>query len=37
MPPEKAGGKLPRPSVKDFETWVKMGAPDPRDGALKNR
>ena len=32
MPPEKSGGKLPEAVIKDFETWVKMGAPDPRDG-----
>ncbi len=32
MPPEKAGGKLPDEVIKDFETWVQMGAPDPRDG-----
>jgi hypothetical protein len=35
MPPEKAGGKLPDAIVKDLEAWVKMGAPDPRDGAAK--
>jgi cytochrome c553 len=29
MPPK---GKLPDSVVKDFEAWVKMGAPDPRDG-----
>ncbi len=29
MPPK---GKLPDAVVKDFEAWVKMGAPDPRDG-----
>ena len=32
MPPQKEGGKLPDNVVADFETWVKMGAPDPRDG-----
>jgi hypothetical protein len=32
MPPAKAGGKLPDDVVKDFEKWVQMGAPDPRDG-----
>ena len=32
MPPEKSGGKLPDAVIKDFETWVKMGAPDPREG-----
>jgi hypothetical protein len=31
MPP---GGRLPEEVVKDFETWVRMGAPDPRDGSL---
>jgi hypothetical protein len=30
MPPD---GKLPGAVVADFEAWVKMGAPDPRDGA----
>ena len=25
-------GKLPPAVVADFETWIKMGAPDPRDG-----
>ena len=29
MPPK---GKLPDAVVADFEAWVKMGAPDPRDG-----
>ena len=32
MPPDKSGGKLPDAVIKDFETWVKMGAPDPREG-----
>ena len=32
MPPEKNGGKLPDAVIKDFEAWVKMGAPDPREG-----
>lgn len=32
MPPEKSGGKLPDAVIADFERWVKMGAPDPRDG-----
>jgi hypothetical protein len=27
MPPK---GKLPQSVVKDFETWIKMGLPDPR-------
>jgi hypothetical protein len=35
MPPEKSGGRLPDSIIADFETWVKMGAPDPRDGATK--
>jgi hypothetical protein len=35
MPPEKEGGKLPDPVIKDFETWVASGAPDPRDGAAR--
>jgi hypothetical protein len=30
MPPD---GKLPGAVVADFEAWVRMGAPDPRDGA----
>ena len=29
MPPKK---KLPAAVVADFRTWIKMGAPDPRDG-----
>src|SRR5262245_57481951 len=29
MPPK---GKLPDSVIADFEAWVKMGAPDPRDG-----
>jgi hypothetical protein len=29
MPPKE---KLPDQVIADFETWVKMGAPDPRDG-----
>jgi hypothetical protein len=35
MPPKKAGGKLPDTVIKDFETWINMGAPDPRDGSAK--
>ena len=35
MPPEKKGGKLPDAVIADFEKWVQMGAPDPRDGAAK--
>ncbi|MBA4191515.1 MAG: hypothetical protein C0467_26345 [Planctomycetaceae bacterium] len=29
MPPK---GKLPDAVIADFEAWVRMGAPDPRDG-----
>ncbi len=29
MPPD---GKLPESVIGDFETWIAMGAPDPRDG-----
>src|SRR5262245_24648482 len=29
MPPK---GKLADKVIADFETWIKMGAPDPRDG-----
>ncbi len=29
MPPK---GKLPESVIKDFETWIAMGAPDPRTG-----
>jgi cytochrome c553 len=32
MPPQKSGGKLPDNVIADFEKWVKMGAPDPREG-----
>ncbi|WP_158545360.1 PSD1 and planctomycete cytochrome C domain-containing protein [Bremerella cremea] len=35
MPPEDNGGKLPAHVIRDFETWVRMGAPDPRDGPAK--
>jgi hypothetical protein len=31
MPPEKEGGKLPVAAIADFEKWIRMGAPDPRD------
>ena len=34
MPPKE---KLPDAVIADFETWVKMGAPDPRDGAAQAR
>ncbi|MEZ6141717.1 MAG: PSD1 and planctomycete cytochrome C domain-containing protein [Zavarzinella sp.] len=30
MPPS---GKLPDPVIKNFEQWIKMNAPDPREGA----
>ncbi|HSI14481.1 MAG TPA: PSD1 and planctomycete cytochrome C domain-containing protein [Chthoniobacter sp.] len=35
MPPEKDGGKLPDNVIADFEKWILMGAPDPRDGEAK--
>jgi hypothetical protein len=35
MPPKKSGGKLPDAVIKDFETWINMGAPDSRDGSAK--
>jgi len=31
MPPD---GKLPGEVIADFEQWVRMGAPDPRDGNM---
>ncbi|MBN9518234.1 PSD1 domain-containing protein [bacterium] len=34
MPPK---GKLPDHVIADLEAWVKMGAPDPRDGAKVTR
>ena len=33
MPPEKKGGKLPDEVIANFEKWVSMGAPDPRDAS----
>lgn len=33
MPPKKP--KLPDSVIADFVAWVKMGAPDPRDGAIE--
>ncbi len=33
MPPKNKGGKLPESVIADFEQWVKMGAPDPREGS----
>jgi hypothetical protein len=35
MPPEKEGGKLPDNVIADFEKWIAMGAPDPRDGSAQ--
>ena len=35
MPPKKEGGKLSAAVIADFEKWVQMGAPDPREGAAK--
>jgi hypothetical protein len=32
MPPKK---KLPDEAVADFEKWIAMGVPDPRDGSAK--
>jgi len=32
MPPK---GKLPGVVIADFERWIRLGAPDPRDGAAK--
>lgn len=32
MPPDKNGGRLPDSVIADFEQWVSMGAPDPREG-----
>ncbi len=31
MPPQKQGGKLPDAVIANFEKWVQVGAPDPRD------
>lgn len=33
MPPKNKGGKLPDNVLADFEQWVQMGAPDPREGS----
>jgi hypothetical protein len=33
MPPKKDGGKLSDEVIADFVRWVRMGAPDPRDGS----
>jgi hypothetical protein len=35
MPPKKKGGKLPAADIAKLEQWVAMGAPDPREGAVK--
>jgi hypothetical protein len=32
MPPKKEGGKLSEEVIADFDKWVLMGAPDPREG-----
>lgn len=32
MPPE---GPLPAAVIADFEQWIRMGAPDPRDGTVE--
>ena len=38
MPPRKGGGgKLAAEQIADLETWVKMGAPDPRVAATDER
>ena len=34
MPPQ---GKLPANVIADFEAWIKMGAPDPRDGKVTTK
>ncbi len=33
MPPPDSSGKLPDSVINDFVSWVRMGAPDPRDAA----
>ncbi len=33
MPPQKEGGKLPDAVIANFEQWIRMGAPDPREGS----
>ncbi len=35
MPPKKDASKLPDDQIADLIAWVKMGAPDPRDGKAK--
>jgi len=34
MPPN---GKLPASVIADFETWIRQGAPDPRNEVIKSR
>ena len=34
MPPN---GKLPKQVIADFETWIRQGAPDPRNEVIKSR
>ena len=34
MPPK---GKLPDATIRDFERWITMGAPDPRDAAAETQ
>lgn len=36
MPPKDKGGPLSAAEVESLETWVRMGAPDPRDGPATN-
>src|SRR6187399_391577 len=35
MPPPKHGGKLSDDTIANFEQWVRLGAPDPRDESAK--
>ena len=35
MPPKGKADPLTAEQVADFEAWIKMGAPDPRDGSVK--
>ena len=37
MPPENQGGKLASRQISQFETWIKMGAGDPRDPKETNK
>ena len=36
MPPAKSGGKLAPEVIAHLEAWVKMGAPDPREGKAQS-